>query len=415
MLRWLVDYNVLHGFQYRLAKRTTEVPAELKNVMTKETFDKARLYSLDRTKFGFVSDAFSHLVSTIVLACNILAKVWIYSESINPFEGEVLTSCIWLFILSVLSTVINLPFNIYNTFVLEEKYGFNKQTVQFFIWDKIKAFLLSQVIVLSIASIAIVIVKNGGDWFFLWLWIAACIMVFLLLTIYPSVIAPLFDKYTPLPEGELRTEIENLAAKLEFPLGQLYIVEGSKRSAHSNAYFYGLFKVKRIVLFDTLLAKPESGGCQNDEVLAVLSHELGHWKYNHVIKNLIIMQVNMLLIFAAFAFLFKFPLLYKSLGFYNSQPVLVGLLVVMQYVMMPYNALLSFLLTCLSRRFEFQADKFAKTLGKAEPLKRGLIQLNKDNLSFPIYDPLYSLWHHSHPPLLERLAALDTDAHVKSD
>lgn len=384
--------------------------------MTKETFDKARLYTLDKDKFGFVKTIFSIISSSIVIYSGLLATMWSYSEVLSPWQGEVANSCVWLFFLSSLSTVVDLPFSIYHTFVLEEKYGFNKQTVKFFIFDKIKGYILSQVLTIPISSLIIVIIKYGGDWFFVWLWMAVGTIVLLLLTIYPSFIAPLFDKYTPLPEGELRTNIEKLASELSFPLEQLYVVEGSKRSAHSNAYFYGLFGSKRIVLFDTLLAKPESGGCQNDEVLAVLSHELGHWKHGHIIKNIFIMQTNLLLMFVVFAFMFRYPPIYQAVGFpVNIQPVLVGLLVVMQYIMMPYNALLSFLLTCLSRYFEFQADIFAMKLGKARSLQNALVQLNKDNLGFPIYDSLYSAWHHSHPPLLQRLEALNAKVHAKND
>jgi len=402
--------------QYRLCEKTKDVPSELCDVMTKDTFDKARLYTLDKDRYGFIKSAFSILTMTFVIYSGLLATVWTCSESISPWKGEVSTSCIWLFLLTTMSTVVDLPFTVYHTFVLEEKYGFNKQTARFFTVDKIKAYILSQALTLPICSIIIVIVKYGGDWFFVWLWMAVGIIVLLLLTIYPSYIAPLFDKYTPLPEGELRTDIEKLASQLKFPLGQLYVVEGSKRSAHSNAYFYGLFGAKRIVLFDTLLAKPESGGCQNDEVLAVLSHELGHWKHGHIVKNIIIMQTNLLLIFVVFAFMFRYPPIYAAVGFAPKlQPVLVGLLVVMQYIMMPYNALLSFLLTCLSRFFEFQADAFATKLGKAKPLQKALIQLNKDNLGFPIYDSLFSAWHHSHPPLLQRLEALKTNTHSKRD
>ncbi|KAF2903335.1 hypothetical protein ILUMI_02861 [Ignelater luminosus] len=402
--------------QYHLCKKTENVPPELKQVMSKETFDKARLYTLDKDKYGFIKSAFSIVLSTFVIWSGLLATVWMYAESISPWKGEVATSCIWLFLLIAMSTLIDLPFSVYYTFVLEEKYGFNKQTAKFYLWDKIKSFILSQALSLPIASIIIVIVKYGGDLFFVWLWITVGIIVLLLLTIYPSYIAPLFDKYTPLPEGELRTDIEKLASELKFPLGQLYVVEGSKRSAHSNAYFYGLFGAKRIVLFDTLLANPESGGCQNDEVLAVLSHELGHWKHGHIVKNIIIMQTNLFLMFLVFGFMFGFPPIYQAVGFPpNLQPVLVGLLVVMQYIMMPYNALLSFLLTCLSRYFEFQADAFALKLGKADPLQRALVQLNKDNLGFPIYDSLFSAWHHSHPPLLQRLVALQTNSHSKED
>ncbi|CAH1118786.1 unnamed protein product [Phaedon cochleariae] len=396
--------------QFNKARSTNDVPEALKTVMKHEEFDKAKQYSLAKLKFGFVKDTHSIFLTSALIYYGTLAYIWDYAHSINPVKGEVTTSCIWLFMLSLLSTIIELPLTIYHTFVLEEKFGFNKQTAGFFVWDKIKAFFVSQLITVMISSVIIVIIKSGGPYFFIWLWVVVCIISMLLLTIYPAVIAPLFDTYTPLPEGELRTQIENLASQLKFPLTQLYVVEGSKRSSHSNAYFYGLFKSKRIVLFDTLLAKDDGKGCQNDEILAVLSHELGHWSCNHIIKNLIVMQVNLFLLFAGFAFMFKYPPLYKALGFYNIQPVLVGLFVVLQYVMMPYNTLLSFLMTVLSRKFEFQADEFAVNLGKAEPLERALLQLNKDNSGFPINDDLYSAWHHSHPPLLERISALRESA-----
>nr|XP_023016170.1 CAAX prenyl protease 1 homolog [Leptinotarsa decemlineata] len=378
--------------------------------MTKEDFEKSRQYSLAKLRFGFVKDAQNILVTSAVIYYGVLAHIWNYSYSINPVPGEVSTSCIWLFLVSLASTIVDLPLTIYYTFVLEDKFGFNKQTAGFFAWDKIKAFLVSQFITIMISSLVIVIIKSGGPYFFIWLWLVVCIISMILLTIYPAVIAPLFDKYTPLPEGELRTEIENLASQLKFPLTQLYVVEGSKRSSHSNAYFYGLFKSKRIVLFDTLLAKDDGSGCQNDEILAVLSHELGHWSHNHIIKNLILMQVNLFLLFAGFSVMFKYPPLYRALGFYTVQPVLVGLFVVLQYVMMPYNTLLTFLMICLSRKFEFQADDFAVNLGKAKPLERALLQLNKDNLGFPINDDMYSAWHHSHPPLLERISVLQESA-----
>lgn len=378
--------------------------------MDKDEFEKARQYSLAKLKFGFIKDTHGIILTTIIIYYGFLAYAWDYADFINPVKGEVTNSCIWLFIVSLVSTIIDLPLTIYHTFVLEEKFGFNKQTAGFFVWDKIKAFLVNQIITLMISSVIIVIIKSGGPYFFIWLWLVVCIISMLLLTIYPAVIAPLFDKYTPLPEGELRTEIESLASQLKFPLTQLYVVEGSKRSSHSNAYFYGLFKSKRIVLFDTLLAKDDGTGCQNDEILAVLSHELGHWSYSHIIKNLILMQINLFLLFLGFSILFKYPPLYEALGFHSVRPVLVGLFVVCSYVMIPYNTMLSFLMTCLSRRFEFQADHFAVKLGKAEPLERALLQLNKDNLGFPINDNLYSAWHHSHPPLLERISVLRQSA-----
>ncbi|KAF5277564.1 hypothetical protein FQA39_LY18455 [Lamprigera yunnana] len=393
--------------QFRLCKKTKEVPTDIQHIMPKETFDKARMYALSKHKFSFVKTSFSILLTTYTLHCGLLETVWTYSISISSWEGEVAPSCIWMALLTTLMMIIDLPFTIYYTFILEETYGFNKQTAKFFIWDNIKNYFLFQCLSLPICSVIILVVKYGGDWFFVWLWLVVCIIMLALLTIYPVWIAPLFDKFEPLPEGELRMEIEKLATLLKFPLKQVYVVEGSKRSAHSNAYFTGFWGGKRIVLFDTLLAKPDSGGCNTEEVLAILAHELGHWKHSHLIKNIIISQINLLLIFAVFSTMLRYPPIYRAVGFdVDVQPVLVGLLVVSQYILLPYNALISFFHACISRRFEFESDKFAKKLGRAEPLKTGLIQLYKDNLGFPVHDPIYSAWYHSHPTLLQRLDAL---------
>ncbi|VEN52480.1 unnamed protein product [Callosobruchus maculatus] len=392
--------------QCRKAISTDKVPDELSTVMSKEEFEKARLYSLAKLAFQSVKDTQSILLSSYVIYFGPLAVAWNYATNINPLsDGEVTISCIWLFLISLASAILDLPFAIYYIFVLEKKFGFNNQTAGFFIWDKIKEFIVSQIIMMIISSIVIIVIKNGGPYFFVWLWAIVCVISLILLTIYPSVIAPLFDKYTPLPEGELRTQIEKLASELKFPLTELYVVEGSKRSKHSNAYIYGFFK-KRIVIFDTLLAKDDGTGCKNDEILAILSHELGHWSYNHITKNIIAMQLNLFLVFAVFSVMFKYPPLYQALGFYNIQPVLVGLFVVLTYVLKPYNTLLNFLMTCLSRRFEFQADDFAVKLKKADALERALLQLNKDNMGFPVNDKLFSAWHHSHPPLLERITVI---------
>nr|CAD7423331.1 unnamed protein product [Timema monikensis] len=417
--------------QHRIYKNTIDVPSELKGIMTEETYQKARLYGLDKSTFGIFKDIFSIIEATLLIVFYGLLYFWnISSVSLNKLGyttyNEVLQSIMFVFVMNVFNTIISLPFSVYYTFVLEERHGFNKQTVGFFIKDKLKAFVVMQVIMLPLISAMIYIVKVGGDYFFIYLWVFAMMTTIFLMTIYPNVIAPLFDKYTPLSQGMLRSRIEDLAQSISFPLTKLYVVEGSKRSTHSNAYFYGFFNNKRIVLFDTLLKdyvpegkkkeeiteeeKTPSGekkGCDDNEVLAVLGHELGHWKLNHVLKNIIIMQVNLFLTFLVFGLLFKYDALYKVVGFEKEKPVIIGMLVVLQFILSPYNAVLSFMLTILSRRFEFQADQFAMSLGKTHFLRRALVKLNQDNLGFPVYDWLYSSWHHSHPPLLERLQALD--------
>jgi len=405
--------------QQRIYKNAVSVPDELKEIMDQTTYTKARVYGLDKNKFSMIKEFYSIIITTLLILFDGLLIFWLKAGDLVRFCGfeqnEILCSAVFLLLMNTFNTVTSLPFSIYHHFVLEEKHGFNKQTAGFYVKDKLKGYVVSQVISMPLIAAVVWIVKAGGDFFFVFLWLFAMLVTFFLLTIYPDYIAPLFDKYTPLPEGELKTRIEQLAASIHFPLYKLYVVEGSKRSVHSNAYFFGFFKNKRIVLFDTLLkdySKPdaepsEKKGCDNEEVLAVLGHELGHWKLNHVFKNIVIMQVNLLLLFLAFGYLFKFKELYRAFGFYNEEPVIIGLLVVLVYIFSPYNAVLSFALTSLSRKFEFQADAFAKSLGKSIYLRRALIKINQDNLGFPVYDWLFSMWHHSHPPLLERLEALD--------
>lgn len=338
---------------------------------------------------------------------------------LNP-ENEIHVSCVFIVLMNLIGTLKDLPFKIYSTFTIEERHGFNKQTAVFFIIDQIKIFVVGQLITVPIIVIIVYIVQIGGDFFFVWLWLFVCCVAVLLITIYPVYIAPLFDKFRPLEDGPLRTSIEALAARLEFPLGQLFVVEGSKRSAHSNAYFTGLWGAKRIVLFDTLLLNKglpvdsdelnegEQGvGCENEEVLAVLAHELGHWKLGHVKKNFIIMQVQLFFIFVLFSYVFKYGPLYEAIGFPSDmRPIIIGLMVVTMFVLAPFNTLLSFGMTVLSRRFEYQADEFAKKLGFAEQLKKALVKLHIDNLGFPVYDWMYTAWNHSHPTILERINAL---------
>ncbi|KAL1131900.1 hypothetical protein AAG570_011511 [Ranatra chinensis] len=362
-------------------------------------------------------DFYNVILSSVLIWYLLIFHIWECSHDFLMYfsfeNNEILQTAAFICITSTISAVTALPLSIYKTFILEEKHGFNKQTPVFFVKDWLKSYLLTIVIVPSLSCIAVYIVKIGGDYFFVYLWLFAMVTMLFFMTVYADYIAPLFDTYTPLPDGDLRTKIEGLAASIKFPLYKLYLVEGSKRSVHSNAYFYGFFNNKRIVLFDTLVKdyykseekndNDDKKGCDTEEVLAILAHELGHWKHNHVLKQILIMQ------FCAFGFLFQYPQLYQAFGFVNEKPVIVGLIVVLQFIFSPYNSVMSFLLIILSRKYEFQADRFAKSLGKAKFLKKALIKLGKDNLSFPVYDWLYSSWHHSHPTLLQRLKHLDKE------
>lgn len=447
--------------QYRVYVRSKKVPDELTEHLDQETMDKARLYSIDKARYGLVYSIWSQLITTALFVFNAIPYGWNLSGQLLLLVGiktvtEIPQTLAFLIISSLFSLLLDLPWNIYYTFVLEAKHGFNKYTFGFYLADKLKKFFVLNAISLPITAAAIQIITIGGPYFFIYLWAFCSFVVLLLATIYPDYIAPLFDKYVPLPDSSIKTKIEDLASTLKYPLRQIYIVEGSKRSSHSNAYLYGMFNRKKIVLFDTLIDrsvldlsnifqttkykessekdKPEEDkqkllneneqsdggdankssekeqskveGCNEEEILAVLAHELGHWKLNHILKNMFISEINMLIIFFLFAMLHRDPEIYMAFGFFDQMPIFIGLLIIFEYIFSPYNEICSFFMTCLSRRFEFQADAFGKQLGRAEHLKKALIKLNKTNLSFPINDWLYSACNHSHPPLLERINAL---------
>ncbi|KAH9519400.1 CAAX prenyl protease 1 [Bulinus truncatus] len=464
--------------QRHVAKSSTKVPPALVSVMEQETFDKARAYHLDKSSFGLVHSIYSQIESTIILVYGAIPALWYWSGhlqiKLHIPEGEILQSLVFMVLAMLYTTITSLPWSLYSTFVVEEKHGFNKQTLGFFFKDMAKQFAVTLVIALPVVAALIFIIQAGGSFFFIYAWLFILVVSLVMITVYADYIAPLFDKFTPLPDGELRTLIEELASSIKFPLKKLYVVEGSKRSSHSNAYFYGFFNNKRIVLFDTLLEdfipenkddkteqsadqkqdesddqeryienkteeddvekkqkdqvteddseKDPSGterkqkrkkkGCSNEEVLAVLCHELGHWYHNHVLKQLMLSQINLLLCLMVFAVLIKETVLYSAFGF-NTQPTLIGLIIIFQFIFAPYNEILSFIVTYITRQFEFQADAFARGKNRSVALRSALIKLNEDNLSFPLSDWLYSAWHFSHPPLLDRLRALEDDSQDK--
>ncbi|KAI6179391.1 CAAX prenyl protease 1-like protein [Aphelenchoides besseyi] len=433
----------VHFRQYRLHRDTEKRPDSVAEIISVEDYEKARLYSLAKHRFGFVKDLVGQVEQTLILFAFVTVYVWNRSGEITERyygQSEIIQSIVFSVIHNVLGMITGIPFKYYETFVIEEEFGFNKQTPAFFFKDQIKKFVLSTVITSPIIAVVIWIIQAGGPYFFVYAWIFISFVIFVMMTIYPEFIAPLFDKYTPLPESPLKEKIEALASRLEFPLTKLYVVEGSKRSAHSNAYMYGFHKNKRIVLFDTLLdeemnkrlkalhddnkdetkeaeEKPSEEekpteedpkknkkpkGMSDDEVVAVLGHELGHWKLNHTIMMLVIAELNLFFVLVVFSYFYKSTVIYEAFGF-KSQPVLIGLTLVLQYVLGPFNELMGLAMSCLSRYNEFNADKFSADLGYADLLSKALIKLSGQNLSMPIDDHIYSMVNHSHPPVVEQM------------
>lgn len=388
------------------ALKVPTLPKPLVGVISQEKFEKAQAYSLDKSYFHFFHEYISILMDSIILLCGILPWFWKKSGDALVFfglntENEILHTLAFLVGVMVWSQITDLPFTLYSTFVIEARHGFNKQTIGLFIKDMIKSIILSVVIGPPIVAAIILIVQKGGPYLAIYLWGFMLVLSLVMMTIYPVLIAPLFNKFTPLPEGKLREKIETLASSLKFPLKKLFVVDGSTRSSHSNAYMYGFFKNKRIVLYDTLIQQ-----CKNDEeIVAVLAHELGHWKLNHTMYTFIAVQILTFLQFGGYTLVKNSKDMFLSFGF-DTQPVLIGL-IIFQHTVIPLQHLVSFGLNLVSRAFEFQADAFAKKLGYASHLRAALVKLQEENSSAMNTDPWYSAYHHSHPPLVERLAAID--------
>ncbi|CAG8434279.1 1770_t:CDS:2 [Ambispora gerdemannii] len=374
----------------------------------REKYPKSQAYSIDKAKFRFFAEFLAQVETTAIFLLDGLPWMWniagkiLESTEYDPNEYEIIRSCVFVVLWSLLSFIISLPTSLWYTFVIEERHGFNKMTIRLFIMDTLKQIMLMCVIGLPVLSLVLYIIKWGGDNFFFYVWLFVLVFNFIMLTIYPTLIQPLFNKVTPLPENELRTKIEELASRINFPLKKLYVIDGSTRSGHSNAYFYGFFKNKRIVLFDTLIESAEV-----EEIVAIVGHELGHWYLNHTVKVLAIAQVQMFTLFFLFSQFINNTALYQSFGF-DTKPTLIGF-ILFQYIYSPIDHVVSFLMNILSRKHEFEAGShyaYGKKLGYAEQLRSGLIKIHTKNLGNLSNDSWFSVYHFSHPPLPERLNAL---------
>jgi STE24 endopeptidase len=410
-------------------------PAEVKHLYDSDEFQKKQTYQLERLTFGMLHSAWDAFVSIAFVWWGFYPKTWqlagtILSKFITTpthvstttklfgiiswgskavvattsmtTRTEIYQSVIWMFLISNISVVMNLPWSVYRTFHLEARHGFNRTTPKTYVLDLFKGLLLTAIFMPPILGAVVWILLHTGPYMALYLWAFTFTLSIVMMTVYPTVIAPLFNKYDQLPMGPLREKIEALATKLDFPLKKLFVVDGSTRSAHSNAYMYGFFGNKRIVLYDTLISQSSE-----DQVVAVLAHEMGHWKCGHTwilfIGTNIIMACQLgLFSLARFA-----PGLYTSFGFHSTHRPALAALLLFQMIIGPVDEVLNLAMNIISRKFEFQADGFGVSLGYGNDLKQALCILDKENKGPPNVDELYSAYHYSHPPLPERLRAID--------
>ena len=389
---WLANRHIRHVTANRAA-----VPDAFRNQITLEDHQKAADYTIAHTRFGRIEDSYG----TLLLA------LWTVGGGLEWLDwlcrdfgwGELGTGTVFILSAFILMGLFGLPMSVYQTFVIENRFGFNKTNPGLFVADMIKKTLLLGILGAPLAIAALWLMQETGALWWVYVWLLWGGFTLLLVWAYPALIAPIFNKFTPLKEGSVRERIQSLLERTGFRSRGIFVMGGSRRSAHGNAYFTGFGKTKRIVFFDTLL---EHLG--EKEIEAVLAHELGHFKRRHVMKRMVLTFVFSLAGLAALGWLIMQPWFYTGLGM--SQPSTHAALMLFMLIGPVFTFFLQPLLAWGSRRYEYEADSFAAEQTDASELVSALVKLYRENASTLTPDPLHSAFYDSHPPAALRIAHL---------
>lgn len=374
------------------------LPPEIEDVYDESEYKKSQAYKKEKYRFGLIT-AFVSIIGTLLFFfLDGFAYVDKIARSIS--DNEIIAALLFFGIILFASDIIMTPFGYYNTFVIEEKFGFNKTTKATFLLDKIKGWFMMGIIGGALLSAIIWFYQTTGSYFWIWAWAIITVFVLFMNLFCARLIVPLFNKQTPLQEGSLRSKIENYANTVGFKLDKIFVIDGSKRSTKANAYFSGFGKEKRITLYDTLI-----NDLEDDEIVAVLAHEVGHYKKNHIIINLFASIVTTGFTLWLLSLFIGSPLLSEVLNV--SQPSFHIGLIAFGVLYTPVSELTGLLMNYLSRKFEYQADNYAKSTFSGLPLVSALKKLSKNSLSNLTPHPAYVFMHYSHPTLLERFRNLN--------
>ena len=391
-----------------VARHRNAVPAEFAGTIGLDAHQRAADYTVAKLRFGLLDLA---LGAAVLLGWTLLGGLdalngWLLSV-LGP--RPLLQPLALLIAFTVINGLIELPTSLYQTFVIEERFGFNKMTWPLWLGDMLKSTLVSLAIGVPLAALVLWLMQATGEWWWLWTWGAWMAFSLLMLVIYPTVIAPLFNRFEPLQDESLKERVTQLMARCGFAAKGLFVMDGSRRSAHANAYFTGFGAAKRVVFFDTLLSQ-----LTPPEVEAVLAHELGHFKHRHIVKRIAGMFVMSLAALALLGWLANQPWFYTGLGVTPNLPANLGgavpnhalALLLFMLVVPLFSFFLSPLMAQLSRKHEFEADAYAASQANAQDLSNALVKLYKDNASTLTPDPLYVRFYYSHPPASERIARM---------
>jgi STE24 endopeptidase len=382
-----------------LSVKRRELPAEIAAFYDRDKYIKSLNYHEELTRFGFLTSGLGFAASMVML---IFGGFGALDAFLRPwFQNEILLALVFFGVLLIASDVLSLPFQLYSIFVIEEKYGFNKMTLRTFVLDKLKSYVLAAVIGGALLAVLIWLLQAVGPGFWLWFGAIAALLILCVNMFYTTLLLPLFNKLTPLPDGELKAAIEDFAGRINFPIDSIYVMDGSKRSAKANAFFSGIGARKKIVLYDTLIRNHSTS-----ELVAVLAHEVGHFKKKHIVWSYVlsIFQILMML-FILSKMVFNQDLSLALGG--TTQAIHLNLLA-FGILYAPISGVFRLIMSLYSRKNEFEADAYARETYDGVALAAALKKLSVDNLSNLYPHPAYVFFHYSHPPLLRRLAALQT-------
>jgi STE24 endopeptidase len=380
-----------------LKKNGYKTPVAFEGMIDENELQKIGRYTVDNTRFKLFQTSISKIIFLYIILSGILP--WL-AESISRMNF-LIAGLIFFAVIGLIEVLISLPFDYYHSFVLEDRYGFNTKTLKIWLADLVKSMLVIIILGTFLLSAILLMVTYAGKSWWIWAWIIFSLFQLTMTILYPTVIAPLFNRFTSLEDSELKDRIELLAKTESLDIEGIYQMDASRRTRHTNAYFSGMGKAKRIVLFDSLI---RSHG--RDEILAILAHEIGHLKKKHIKKQFIIVSVVSLFLFFLASKLLTWGVMYDSFGF-SSMPCYVGLFLV-GILWEPLNFFISPIGMAVSRKFEREADFYSLGILKtAKPLTTALKKMAKENLSNLNPHPLYVLFNYSHPPLLERIDYLE--------
>jgi STE24 endopeptidase len=391
---WLSRRHVAHVRAHRGA-----VPPPFVDRVPLAAHQKAADYTVARARFGVLETLFDAGVLIALTLGGVLGTLvaWTGSFAVAPLWQDLAL----VFVVTLLGSAVALPFGYWRTFVIEAKFGFNRMTLRLWLADLVKGTLLAAVIGLPLAALALWLMRAAGALWWLWVWGVWLAFQFLVLALYPTLIAPLFNKFSPLPAGAARDRIEALLARCGFASRGLFVMDGSRRSSHGNAFFTGFGRGRRIVFFDTLLAR-----LTPEEIEAVLAHELGHFRLRHVVKRMLWMAALSLAFLGLLAWLMGSSWFYQGLGVPPATDRPGVALILFALVLPVFTFLLGPLAAFYSRRHEFEADAFAARHASAAALAQALVKLYEDNAATLTPDPLHSACYDSHPPAAIRIARL---------